>query len=82
MANKKDIMDKMKTQVMSKLEESRKQAEREMMKVKKHLDSSMKKVDEYVRKNPEKAVMISAGIGAALAAAVALLMSGGKKGKK
>ena len=39
-------------------------------------------VESYAKKNPEKAALVAAGIGAALGAAVAFLMSGGKKGKK
>ena len=73
-----------KTQVMSKIDESRKQAEKEMTKIKQYVDSSLKKADDYVRKNPEQATMISAGIGAALGAVLALLVSGktgSKKGK-
>lgn len=69
----------MKAQVASGLDRGRKQAEQEMAKVKKQIGASLKKVDEYVRKNPEKAAMVSAGIGAALGAAVALLLGGKKK---
>jgi ElaB/YqjD/DUF883 family membrane-anchored ribosome-binding protein len=82
MANKKNALETMKSQVVSKLEESRKQAEKEMAKVKQHVAASIKKVDDYVKKNPEKAAVISAGIGAALGAAIALLVGSKKGGKK
>lgn len=68
-----------KAQVVSGLDKSRKQAEKEMAKVKQQIGASLKKVDEYVRKNPKKAAMVSAGIGAALGAAVAFLLGGKKK---
>lgn len=72
-------IETVKAQVADKIDATRKQAEKEMAKVKQHIDSSVKKVDAYVRKNPEKAAMISAGIGAALGAALALLVGGSKK---
>lgn len=74
-------IETVKAQVADKIDATRKQAEKEMAKVKNHVDASVKKVDDYVRKNPEKAAMISAGIGAALGAALALLV-GGKKSSK
>ncbi len=82
MASKnKGAVAEIKTEVMSKIEESRKQAEREMAKAKRYVEASIKKADEYVRKNPEKASLISAGIGSALGAVIALLI-GNKKGSK
>jgi ElaB/YqjD/DUF883 family membrane-anchored ribosome-binding protein len=42
----------------------------------------MKKADDLIKKNPEKAVLISAGIGAALGAVAAILMGGDSKKKK
>lgn len=83
MVKKKDALEEMKKQVVTKIDESRKQAEKEMAKVKRHVDASIRKVEDFVKKNPEKAAAISAGIGAALGAALALLVGGGKKnGKK
>jgi ElaB/YqjD/DUF883 family membrane-anchored ribosome-binding protein len=82
MANKKNVVEEVKAQVISKLEASRKQAEKEMAKVKSYIASSIKKVDGYVRKNPEEAVAVSAGVGAALGAAIALLLGNRKSGKK
>ncbi len=63
--------------------EVQKIAEKEIAKAKKELENAGKKIEEYTKKNPEKAAMISAGIGAALGAAVAVLLgSTGKKNKK
>ncbi len=78
MAGKKTFAA-VKAQVASGLDKGRKQAEKEMEKVRKQVSISIKKVDAYVRKNPEKAAMISAGIGMALGAAVAKLIGGKKK---
>ncbi|EKE18948.1 MAG: hypothetical protein ACD_9C00188G0002 [uncultured bacterium] len=50
--------------------------------IKKQMDQTTKKAEDYIKKNPAKAALISAGIGAALAAAAALLMSGGKKNNR
>ncbi len=75
-------MKEMKTRVIGKLEESRKQAEKEMAKVRQYVGSSIKQIEGYVKKNPEKAAMISAGIGAAFGAALALLTGNTKKTKK
>lgn len=82
MPSKKTAFETMQSQVAGKLEESRKQAEKEMAKVKQNVAASLKKVDDYVRKNPGEATMISAGIGAAIGAAVALLVRGKRGGKK
>ncbi|MBI2439050.1 MAG: hypothetical protein HYV45_00375 [Candidatus Moranbacteria bacterium] len=68
-----------KESVVKEFEKSKKMAEREAMKMKKGVEASLKKIDEYMKKNPEKAAAISAGIGAALGAAVALLMTKKKK---
>jgi len=82
MKNKKSAIEEVKTQVISKLEKSRKQAEKEMAKVKKYVASSVKQIDNYVKKNPEKAAIISAGVGAAFGAALALLVGSRKSNKK
>ncbi|MEK9151059.1 MAG: hypothetical protein AAB547_00315 [Patescibacteria group bacterium] len=79
MAGTKKTLAAVKAQVASGIDKGRRQAEREMAKVKQQIGASLKKVNEYVRKNPEKAAMVSAGIGAALGAAVALLLGGKKK---
>lgn len=72
------IKDKVATQV----DKTKVLAEKEMAKVKKQLESTYSTVEGYAKKNPEKAALVAAGIGAALGAALTLLISGGKKGKK
>lgn len=57
------------------------QAQREVAKVKKEMDKSIKKVESFVKKHPERAALISAGIGAALGASIALFMKAKKKKK-
>ena len=81
MPNKKSVA-KAKDAVMSEIDKRKAQAEKEIAKARKQVESTMKKADDYVKKNPEKAVLISAGIGAALGAATALLMGSGTTGKK
>ncbi len=68
--------------VMKELAKSRKLAERELSKIKTTVSSKMKEVERFVDKNPEKAALISAGIGAALGAAMALFMHKGAKKKR
>ncbi len=78
-SKKKTTVEEVKETVMKNLEKSRKQAEMELVKMKKHVDTMLKQTEDFVKKNPEKAAMISAGIGAALGAAAALLLGGKKK---
>ncbi|MCX6790759.1 MAG: hypothetical protein NTV62_01020 [Candidatus Gribaldobacteria bacterium] len=54
-------------------------AEKEIDKVKKDLEKAKGQVEGFVKKNPEKAAMISAGVGVALGAVLAALLKGGKK---
>jgi ElaB/YqjD/DUF883 family membrane-anchored ribosome-binding protein len=54
-------------------------AEKEIDKVKKDLEKAKSQVEGFVKKNPEKATLISAGVGVALGAVLAALMKGGKK---
>lgn len=75
-------VQEVKDKVMRELEKSKVAAQKEVAKVKKELEGAYKKVDDYVKKNPEKAAMISAGVGAALGAAIALLVGGKKKKKR
>lgn len=85
MAAKKQVeamAEALKGKVIAQVDKSKALAEKELAKVKKHLESTYATVESYAKKNPEKAAMVAAGIGAALGAAIALLMSGGKKGKK
>ena len=59
-------------------------AQKEFEKVRKQAESTMKKAESYIKKNPEKSAAIAAGVGAALATAAAIFLSGDskKKGKK
>lgn len=63
---------------MDTLDDSRMQAEKELAKAKQYFDASLKKVSEYVKKNPKQATAVSAGIGVALGTALTLL-TGSKK---
>jgi len=54
-------------------------ADKELKKAKAELSKAGKKVEDFVKKNPEKAAVISAGIGAALGAAIAALIVRKKK---
>jgi ElaB/YqjD/DUF883 family membrane-anchored ribosome-binding protein len=76
------MAEALKKTVVTQIDKSKAMAEKEMTKVKKQLESTYATVESYAKKNPEKAAMVAAGIGAALGAAVALLISGGKKGRK
>lgn len=57
-------------------------AMKEYEKVQKQMNMAAKKVGEYIKKNPKKAIAISAGIGAALGAAIAGLSVAASKKKK
>jgi ElaB/YqjD/DUF883 family membrane-anchored ribosome-binding protein len=70
MQKKKVTVADVKNVMAAEIEKSRKAAEKELAKIKKRVDGTLKTVDDYVKKNPEKAAAISAGIGAALGAAV------------
>lgn len=84
MAAKKTVKEQgeaMKAAAMKELEKSRKMVEKEVAKVKKSIADVAKKSETFMKKNPEKAAAIAAGVGAALGAALALVASGGKKKK-
>lgn len=76
------VAEVLKKEVIAQVDKSKALAVKEVAKVKKQLESTYVTVESYAKKNPEKAAMVAAGIGAALGAAIALLMSTGKKGKK
>ena len=63
-------------------DELQKIAMKEYEKVQKQMNVAAKKVGEYIKKNPKKAIAISAGIGAALGAAIAGLTAVSSKKKK
>lgn len=76
---KKGTFAEVKAQVASGLDKGRKKAEQEMTKMQKQVGTSLKKASQYMKQNPEKAALVAAGVGAALGAALALLV--GKKKK-
>ncbi|OIQ04393.1 MAG: hypothetical protein COZ86_02680 [Candidatus Moranbacteria bacterium CG_4_8_14_3_um_filter_41_13] len=85
--DKKDVVaiaEAVKGKVMTQVDKTQVMAEKELSKIKKHLESTYKTAESFAKKNPEKAATIAAGIGAALGAAGALLMKSAvtKKGKK
>lgn len=55
---------------------------KEYDKIKKQMDATSKKVEAYVKKNPEKVAAISAGIGMALGAVAGVLAGRALKKKK
>lgn len=75
-------IQQMKNKALKSADKAVQTAEKEIARVKLHMDKTAKQVAEFARKNPEKAAMISAGVGAALGAAMAMLIKGGKSGKK
>ncbi len=82
-AVKKAAVEMAKDQMMKKIGEGQASAQKEIAKVKKTLDSTYKKVEDYAKKSPEKAALISAAVGAALAVAVSMFVAGSKdKGGK
>jgi ElaB/YqjD/DUF883 family membrane-anchored ribosome-binding protein len=56
-------------------------AQKEFDKVRKQAEATMKKAESYIKKNPEKSAAIAAGVGAALATAAAIFLSGDSKKK-
>ena len=58
-----------------------KKAIKEYEKLQKQMTATAKKVESYIKKNPNKAALISAGIGAALAGAASIMLSGDSKKK-
>lgn len=56
-------------------------AKREALKAKKKIDEAGKKIQAFIKKNPEKAAVISAAAGAAIGAAVVAAIVKAKKKK-
>lgn len=72
-----------KSKVEKGFDKSKAMVEKEAAKMKKNINAATKKAEVFMKQNPEKAAAIAAGIGAALGATAAILLSGGKKkGKK
>jgi hypothetical protein len=79
---KKAIKKNMKS-ARQKSDEFEKIALKEYAKLKKQMDVASKKVGGYIKKNPQKAALIAAGIGAAVGAAISgALVAAAKKKKK
>lgn len=76
-----EMAEALKGKVVAQVDKSKAMAEKEIAKVKKQLSTTYATVENYAKKNPEKAALVAAGIGAALGAAITMLMSGGKKKK-
>lgn len=62
--------------------EMQKRAMKEFEKIKKQMDVTTKKVEAYVKRNPEKSAAIAAGVGMALGAIAGVLAGKAGKGKK
>lgn len=87
--NKKQIkkvvkknVKKVSAQAKSASADLEKLAIKEYAKIKKQMDTTAKKVESYVKNNPEKAAAISAGIGMALGAVAGIIAGSKAKGKK
>ena len=63
-------------------EKAEKMVEKEIDKIKKEMEKAVKKASDFAKKNPERAALISAGIGATLGAALAMFISEKSKKKK
>ncbi len=64
------------------VEKIQKMAEKEINKLKKEMEKAAKKIEDFVKKNPEKASLLSAGVGAALGAALAMFINSKVKTSK
>ncbi len=70
--------------VKTELKKGQAQVEKEIAKAKKYLEATYVKVERFVKKNPEKAAMITAALGAAVGAGLTKLLTAtpAAKGKK
>lgn len=66
-------------EVKDSVEKAAAEAKKELAKVQKTLEDAGKKAEKYIQSNPKKAAAVSAGIGAALGAALAMLVGRKKK---
>lgn len=74
---------KTKTQAQKNISSAEKQVKKTVGKGVSLAKKELKKADALIRKNPEKAVAVSAGVGALVGGAIAgLFMKGKKKAKK
>ena len=80
--NVEAVAKEVKQKLTKSLSQAEAQATKELAKVKKATETVVKQSEQFVKKNPEKATLVAAGIGAALGAAAAMLFSQGGKKKK
>ncbi len=80
--NVEAVAKEVKQKLTKSLSQAETQAMKELTKVKKTAESVVKQAEQFVKKNPEKATLVAAGIGAALGAAAAMLFNSGGKKKK
>ncbi len=71
-----------KKQVEAGIKKAQTLAEKEISKVKREFNKAVKQAEQYVKKNPEKATFIAAGIGATIGAGITALVAKHLKGKK
>ena len=62
-------------QVEAGIKKARVMAEKEIAKVKREFAKAVKQAEQYVKKNPEKATLIAAGIGATIGAGITALVA-------
>jgi len=79
--NVKKVVAKTVSKAKATSAELEKIAKREYAKIKKQLDVTAKKIENFIKKNPEKAAAISIGIGLALGTIAGIMSSKGKKRK-
>ena len=80
--NVEAVAKEVKQKLTKSLSQAEAQAMKELAKVKKTTESVVKQAEQFVKKNPEQAALVAAGIGAALGAAAAMLFAQGGKKKK
>lgn len=78
----KKVVGKVATAASKEIDATVARAQKEFEKVRKQAESTIKQAESYIKKNPEKSAAIAAGVGAALATAAAIFLSGDSKKKK
>lgn len=77
--NVEAMAKEVKKQVVKEVSQAEKRASVELAKAKKSAEAMVKRAEQLVKKNPEKAALVAAGIGVALGAAAALLFTKSRK---
>jgi ElaB/YqjD/DUF883 family membrane-anchored ribosome-binding protein len=72
---KKVTTQTVKKEVEREFKKAQSLAEKEISKVKKEFTKALKQAEQYVKKNPEKATAIAAGVGATIGAGVTALVA-------